>query len=92
MGAMSTTHWLIVIAVALVLFGAKRLPDVARSLAQSARIFRAEIGEVSKPDDPAGSATRTPAPLASAPQPKSVPQQPDTPQTDTPPGAGSAAS
>ena len=32
MGALSPTHWLIVLGIFLVLFGAKKLPDLARSL------------------------------------------------------------
>jgi sec-independent protein translocase protein TatA len=43
MGELSVWHWIIVIAVAAVLFGARRLPDAARSLGQSARILRAEL-------------------------------------------------
>lgn len=44
MGAMQPSHWLIVIVVLAVLFGAKRLPDAARSLGKSARILKAEVG------------------------------------------------
>jgi len=47
MGSLSPTHWLIVIVVLVLLFGAKRLPDLARSLGRSARILKAELGEVS---------------------------------------------
>jgi TatA/E family protein of Tat protein translocase len=36
MGELSAWHWLIVIAVAVVLFGAKRLPGAARSLGRRA--------------------------------------------------------
>jgi sec-independent protein translocase protein TatA len=43
MGELSPWHWLVVLAVAVVLFGAKRLPDAARSLVRSARILRAEL-------------------------------------------------
>jgi sec-independent protein translocase protein TatA len=43
MGELSPVHWLIVIVVAACLFGAKRLPDAARSLGRSARILKAEI-------------------------------------------------
>ena len=32
MGSLSPWHWAIVAAVVIVLFGAKRLPDAARSL------------------------------------------------------------
>ena len=45
MGALSPTHWLIIIAVLVVLFGAKRLPDAARSLGRSSRILKAELKE-----------------------------------------------
>lgn len=44
MGALQPMHWLIVIAVLVILFGAKRLPDAARSLGKSARILKAEVG------------------------------------------------
>ena len=43
MGELSPTHWLIVIVVALVLFGGKKLPEVARGLGRSARILKAEL-------------------------------------------------
>jgi sec-independent protein translocase protein TatA len=42
MGDLSPWHLLIVAAVFVVLFGAKKLPDAARSLGQSMRIFKAE--------------------------------------------------
>ena len=46
-------HWLIVILAAVLLFGAKRLPDSARSLGQSLRIFKSEIKKTDeKPEDP----------------------------------------
>jgi len=43
MGELSPLHWLIVIAVAVVLFGSRRLPDVARGLGRSARILKSEM-------------------------------------------------
>lgn len=46
MGALSPTHWLIIIGVVVVLFGAKRLPDAARSLGRSARILKAEVKDI----------------------------------------------
>jgi sec-independent protein translocase protein TatA len=36
-------EWLIIIAVLLLLFGAKRLPEMARSVGQSARVFKGEM-------------------------------------------------
>jgi sec-independent protein translocase protein TatA len=38
----SPWHWVVVILVVLLLFGAKRLPDLARSLGRSLRIIKAE--------------------------------------------------
>jgi TatA/E family protein of Tat protein translocase len=37
------SHLLLVLLVFIVLFGAKRLPDSARSLGQSLRIFKSEM-------------------------------------------------
>jgi TatA/E family protein of Tat protein translocase len=42
------SHILILLLVVLVLFGAKRLPDSARSLGQSLRIFKSEMKDASK--------------------------------------------
>jgi len=52
MGSMSPTHWLIVVGVLVLLFGASRLPAIARSIGQSARVLRGEIRGL-REDDPA---------------------------------------
>ena len=44
------SHILILLLVVLVLFGAKRLPDSARSLGKSMRIFKSEIKEMKQDD------------------------------------------
>ena len=46
MGGLSPWHWAIVGVVVILLFGAKRLPDAARSLGQSMRIFKTEVHEL----------------------------------------------
>ena len=46
MGGLQPWHWVIVIAVFVLLFGAKKLPDAARSLGQSMRIFKSEVKEM----------------------------------------------
>ena len=53
MGALSIWHWLIVLAVVLLLFGSKKLPDAARGLGRSMRIFKSEIKEMQNDDKPA---------------------------------------
>ena len=59
-GKLSPMHWLIVIVVFIVLFGAKRMPDVARGLGRSLRILKAELGTDGPATTPAATAT-TPA-------------------------------
>ena len=44
------SHILLLLIVVVVLFGAKRLPDSARSLGKSMRIFKSEMKEM-KADD-----------------------------------------
>jgi sec-independent protein translocase protein TatA len=43
MGEFSPWHLLILAAVFVLLFGAKKLPDAARSVGRSLRIFKAEV-------------------------------------------------
>lgn len=42
MGALKPWHIFVVVAVLVLLFGAKKLPDAARSLGRSMRILKAE--------------------------------------------------
>jgi sec-independent protein translocase protein TatA len=65
---------LIIAAVVLVLFGAKKMPDAARSLGKSMRILKTEMSSLHNDDDQAGanpaSGAQTPAPpqqITSAP-------------------------
>jgi sec-independent protein translocase protein TatA len=69
MGELSPTHWLIVIAVVVLLFGAKRLPDAARSMGQALRVFKAETGEL-----------RHDRPTVSSPEPGGAGEQQARPQ------------
>ena len=52
MGGLQPWHWVIVIAVFVLLFGAKKLPDAARSLGKSMRIFKSEIKEMQSDSKP----------------------------------------
>jgi sec-independent protein translocase protein TatA len=49
MGALKPWHILIIVAVLVLLFGAKRLPDAARSLGRSLRIIKAETKGLTSP-------------------------------------------
>jgi sec-independent protein translocase protein TatA len=44
MGGLSVWHWLVIGAVFILLFGAKRLPDAARGVGRSLRILKSEVG------------------------------------------------
>jgi sec-independent protein translocase protein TatA len=46
MGTLAPWHWLILIVVVLLLFGYKKLPDAARSVGRSMRIFKSEVGSM----------------------------------------------
>ena len=53
MNALTPGHLAIIAVLVIVLFGAKRLPEAARSLGKSLRIFKSEVRELqneSKPD------------------------------------------
>jgi sec-independent protein translocase protein TatA len=43
-------HWVIIAIVVIALFGYKKLPDAARSLGRSLRIFKTEIKGMSEDD------------------------------------------
>ena len=50
MNSLRPWHLLVLAVVFLVLFGSKRLPDSARSLGRSLRIFKSEVQEMNKDD------------------------------------------
>ena len=50
LGNLTGWHFLIILVIILLLFGAPKLPGLARSLGQSAKIFKSEI----KPEEKSG--------------------------------------
>ncbi|MFI6155281.1 Sec-independent protein translocase subunit TatA [Kitasatospora sp. NPDC051170] len=76
----SMTAIVVVVIFAIVLFGAKRLPDVARSLGQSLRILRSEAKAMKTDGEPA-------APPAAAPVSEGSPAK----TIQSAPGASSTA-
>ncbi|KAA2252696.1 twin-arginine translocase TatA/TatE family subunit [Solihabitans fulvus] len=71
MGGLSPVHWLIVLVVVLILFGAKRLPDAARGVGRSLRIFKSEMGADQAENKDAQAPAPRPAepPAVEAPRP-----------------------
>jgi sec-independent protein translocase protein TatA len=61
-GNLSGWHLIILLIVILLLFGAPKLPGLARSLGQSMRIFRSEVKTMkdeNSPDSAAGESTNS---------------------------------
>jgi sec-independent protein translocase protein TatA len=80
-------EFVILIGVLVLLFGAKRLPDMARSIGQSARVFKGEMKGMRGDDDPAGKRAE---PTAAPAEPAALP--PTAPSSTTPPPAPPATS
>ena len=53
MGNLGWVEILIIVVVLLLLYGATRLPNMARSLGRSMRIFKSEMKEMKNDDQPA---------------------------------------
>ncbi|KAF0963417.1 MULTISPECIES: Sec-independent protein translocase subunit TatA [unclassified Rhodococcus (in: high G+C Gram-positive bacteria)] len=78
MGAMSPWHWAIVALVVVILFGSKKLPDAARGLGRSLRIFKSEVKEMQNDN-------AAPAPTAQQSAPAELPVADTTTAPVTPP-------
>ncbi|HEY5230012.1 MAG TPA: twin-arginine translocase TatA/TatE family subunit [Galbitalea sp.] len=66
LGNLTGWHFLIILVIILLLFGAPKLPGLARSLGQSAKIFKAEIKPEAKPGDETTAASTTADPIDAA--------------------------
>jgi sec-independent protein translocase protein TatA len=79
LGGLQPWHWVIVIAVFVLLFGAKKLPDAARSLGKSMRIFKSEIKEMQSDSAPSPADAASAKPITServdAPAPEQSPDR-----------------
>jgi sec-independent protein translocase protein TatA len=62
MGELSPIHWLIVLAIIVLLFGGKKIPEVMRGLGEGIRNFKEGMHNTSSTQPPA-----PPAPPAAAP-------------------------
>lgn len=74
MGGFATnvaSHWWIILLIVLLVFGATRLPQLARGVGQSINILKKEV----KADDSPAGATPTDAPEAGTSEPPQRDQQ-----------------
>ncbi|WP_225731794.1 MULTISPECIES: Sec-independent protein translocase subunit TatA [unclassified Nocardia] len=74
MGSLSIWHWLIIAAVFVLFFGAKRMPDAARSLGKSLRIFKSEVTQMQSESTAPAAAAPTQQPQQELPV--AQPEQP----------------
>jgi sec-independent protein translocase protein TatA len=85
-GGLSWWHWMIILAVFILLFGAKKLPEAARGVGRSLRILKSEVSAMHEDDEKAkkaagetdasaSMATPTAQIAAVPPPPPVVPQQ-----------------
>jgi sec-independent protein translocase protein TatA len=51
---------LLILVIVLILFGAQRLPDLAKSLGSSVKEFKKGVNEITKDDTAAATTTTTP--------------------------------
>lgn len=69
-------HLLIIAVLIIVLFGAKRLPDAARGIGKSMRIFKAETRGMQEEDAASSSGTTQAPPQQIAPPQQQQPSAP----------------
>jgi sec-independent protein translocase protein TatA len=82
-GSLSPWHWAIIAILVIVLFGAKKLPDAARSLGKSMRIFKSEMREMQTEGKTDASALESHTPAPSPVQSQRVDPVPVTEQDHT---------
>jgi sec-independent protein translocase protein TatA len=69
LGNLNGWHLLILLVVILLLFGAAKLPALAKSMGQSARVFKGEMKAMKEEDKPAAGATSSVADTTASPAP-----------------------
>jgi sec-independent protein translocase protein TatA len=84
MGAFGWPHLLIILAVILLLFGAAKLPALAKSVGQSARVFKGEMKAMKDEDVPERTSATTAAPTPTVTDATAT-------RNETIPGAGGSA-
>ncbi|MCC2032047.1 Sec-independent protein translocase subunit TatA [Microbacterium allomyrinae] len=70
LGNLNGWHLLILLVVILLLFGAAKLPALAKSMGQSARVFKGEMKAMKEEDGAADPATSTSADSTAAAAPR----------------------
>jgi sec-independent protein translocase protein TatA len=84
-GFLSPWHIAIIVLVLLLVFGAKRLPELGRGLGHGMREFKDAVTGNSSHDDALPAGTETQQPVAAAPQAPAPPAASPPPPSAQPP-------
>jgi sec-independent protein translocase protein TatA len=79
----SPTKILLIVLIAAVLFGYKRLPEMSRSVGRSLRIFKSEMKGLNDDDAARADATKTTPPASPSVAPEAVSKPDITPPANT---------
>jgi len=82
-GDLQPWHVILIVAVAFLLFGAKRMPDMARSVGQSLRIFKSEMRQGAKETEEMAKAANDSVRVTPSAVESPVPTVSTTPVSDT---------
>ncbi len=63
MANLKAPELLLILLVLVLLFGAKKLPDISRSLGRSMRIFKSEVKQMKDDDVPPPTSLKEPRPI-----------------------------
>lgn len=74
-------EWLVILVIVVLVFGAAKLPDLARGTGQALRIFKAETKGLRDDDDDVKDTTTPPVAPPPVELPPNAPQQPIAEQT-----------
>lgn len=80
MGLTSWWHWVILLVVVLLLFGANRLPSLAKGVGQSLRIFKSEMNELRDDKKPTEADAQAAPQAAPQPTPRTASKDDDAPK------------
>lgn len=88
MPSIGTPELIIGLIVIFLLFGAKRMPEMARGIGQSLKIFKTEMSKPQADNDPSNAVIVTPAPAQEPQAPTTqATAAPAQPATETPAAA-----
>jgi len=85
------SHWWVILIIVVLLFGAPKLPALAKSMGQSMRIFKNEI-KTGKEEDAAAAPVQNVAPVQNAPVQNVAPAQTSAPASADSTGDNTAKS